>query len=278
MRSLSQKQRVTCLLLEETIPINNSENAFFTTNDQNEGDVKDFEDALQALQQDVLIGNSAVLTTLSNAADEDLIKHFRPRILIADEIGVSMEAELLIHLEMLIGVGDHQQLQPVVLSRSRKNPDDTMINKFAESMVKTLIVCVQQAGLRNTMFTECFRCTEGLEQPNEVYEVEDWFDRRIHKPWKICFGWGVKVEFEGSRWIESDGHNQLHFLPILWVSVIAASMFAIQTERFNPVTSRRETVLSESSLPESSSRPMSHNVMSTLSFSPPPTQLPELQA
>lgn len=49
-------------------------------------------------------------------------------------------------LEMLIGVGDHQQLQPVVWLHKRKNPDDFIINEFFESMVKPLILCVQKAG------------------------------------------------------------------------------------------------------------------------------------
>lgn len=133
---------------------------FFGGDDQGEKHVQDFEEALQALQQDVLISSSVVLTTLSNAVDKDLIKHFRPQILITDKIGASMEAELLIplvhnsqSLEMLIGVGHHQQLQPVVLSQSRKNPDDIMVNEFAENIVKPLILCVQQAELRsNQMF------------------------------------------------------------------------------------------------------------------------------
>lgn len=49
---------------------------FFTANNQNEGDTKDFEEALQTLQQDVLIGSSVLFTTFSNAADKDLIKYF----------------------------------------------------------------------------------------------------------------------------------------------------------------------------------------------------------
>ena len=49
---------------------------FFTANNQNEGDTKDFEEALQTLQQDVLIGSSVLFTTFSNAVDKDLIKYF----------------------------------------------------------------------------------------------------------------------------------------------------------------------------------------------------------
>lgn len=55
------------------------------------------------------------------------------------------------------------------------------------------------------------------EELNEVYEVENWFDRRIHKHREIRFGWGVAITYEVSRWIEPDGHNQLHFPRAKWV-------------------------------------------------------------
>lgn len=56
------------------------------------------------------------------------------------------------------------------------------------------------------------------EELNEVYEVEYWFDRRIHKHREIRFRWDeAVVVFEVSRWIESDGHNQLHFPRTKWV-------------------------------------------------------------
>lgn len=145
---------------------------FFTANDQNEGDTKDFEEALQTLQQDVLIGSSVLFTTFSNAADKDLIKYFRLQIFITDKIGASMEAKLLIPLvhnsnllEMVIRVEDHQQLQLVMLLQNRKISDDKMSNEFAESMVKPLILCLQQTRLKSTMFIECFRCIKELELP-----------------------------------------------------------------------------------------------------------------
>ncbi|MCJ1469040.1 hypothetical protein MMC07_007672 [Pseudocyphellaria aurata] len=52
---------------------------------------------------------------------------------------------------------------------------------------------------------------------NEVYEVDYWFDRRIHKHREIRFGWGIEETIEVSRWIEPDGHNQLHFPRTKWV-------------------------------------------------------------
>ena len=55
------------------------------------------------------------------------------------------------------------------------------------------------------------------EELNEVYEVENWFDRRIHKHREIRFGWGVAVTHEVSRWIEPNGHQQLHFPRTKWV-------------------------------------------------------------
>ena len=55
------------------------------------------------------------------------------------------------------------------------------------------------------------------EDLNEVHEVEYWFDRRIHKHREIRFGWGVVVTLVVSRWIEPDGHNQLHFPRTKWV-------------------------------------------------------------
>lgn len=55
------------------------------------------------------------------------------------------------------------------------------------------------------------------EELNEVYEVEKWFDRRIHKHREIRFRWGYWQSIEVSRWIEPDGHNQLHFPRTKWV-------------------------------------------------------------
>ena len=55
------------------------------------------------------------------------------------------------------------------------------------------------------------------EELNEVYVVENWFDRRIHKHREIRFRWGKKYVIEGSRWIKPDGHNQLHFPRTKWV-------------------------------------------------------------
>ena len=55
------------------------------------------------------------------------------------------------------------------------------------------------------------------EELNEENDVENWFDRRIHKHREIRFGWGVAVTHEVSRWIEPHGHQQLHFPRTKWV-------------------------------------------------------------
>lgn len=64
--------------------------------DKSESFTSDFNKALGALQQDVLIHSSVVFTTFSNSADKTLTKNFRPTVLIGDEIGAALEAELLV--------------------------------------------------------------------------------------------------------------------------------------------------------------------------------------
>lgn len=129
--------------------------------------------ALEGLQQDVFSGTSVVLTTFSNSADKSLISYFEPDWIIGDEVGATCEAEFLIpvcgnlgSIERLLGVGDAQQLAPVVKTYNKKRLDESMINEFAESQVQPLILRLQRAGLQHNMFLECFRCTAGLEQPS----------------------------------------------------------------------------------------------------------------
>lgn len=55
------------------------------------------------------------------------------------------------------------------------------------------------------------------EDLNEVHVVENWFDPSIHKHREIRFRWGIWEMIEVSRWIEPDGHNQLHFPRTKWV-------------------------------------------------------------
>ncbi|MCJ1271035.1 hypothetical protein MMC22_010934 [Lobaria immixta] len=56
------------------------------------------------------------------------------------------------------------------------------------------------------------------EELNEVYEVEYWFDPRIHKHREVRFRFCEDVTVvEVFRWIVPDGHNQLHFPRTKWV-------------------------------------------------------------
>ena len=69
-----------------------------------------------------------------------VVRNFKPDWLICDEIGATQEGELLIpivanleSLKRIIGVGDINQLAPVVMTLHKRREDQTMINEFAES-------------------------------------------------------------------------------------------------------------------------------------------------
>lgn len=153
---------------------------FFRGNDQDENFLKDFGETLAALQKDVFLNSSVVITTFFNSADKFLSRHFLPDWIIGDEVGATQDAELLIPIasnmatvERFIGVGDGQQLAPVVLSHKQKNTSEGMINEFAEGLIQPLILRAQKAGLPVSMFKECFRCTAGLEQPSSKLFYND---------------------------------------------------------------------------------------------------------
>lgn len=53
----------------------------------------------------------------------------------------------------------------------------------------------------------------------EVCVVSRWIDPKIHKHRESRgrLAWGIFKEYEVSRWIEPDGHNQLHFPRTKWI-------------------------------------------------------------
>ena len=146
---------------------------FQTGDDNDDKFVKRFKDAMEEVESGVFRRTSVVLTTFLNSADKFLISHFAPTWIIGDEIGFTQDAELLIpvaanidSLERFLGVGDAQQLPPVIVSHKRKSDQDTVVNEFSAILTQPLIHRVQQAGLKVSMLTECYRCTAGLEQPS----------------------------------------------------------------------------------------------------------------
>lgn len=148
---------------------------FLRGSERDENFSKQFKEALERLQQNVFRNALVVLTTFSNAADKTLCRLFEPQWIIGDEVGATREAEFLIPIcanidsvEKIIGVGDAQQLPPVVKTLNKSRSDGTMINEFADSQVQPLILRLQLAGLQHEMLLECFRCTVGLEQPSSM--------------------------------------------------------------------------------------------------------------
>ena len=131
-----------------------------------------FNKAIDNMQADVLQKTEVVFTTLSISADKTLVRNFKPDWLICDEIGATQEGEFLIpivvnleSLKRIIGVGDINQLAPVVMTLHKCRKDQTMVNEFAESLAQPFILRAQLARYLFSMFTECFWCTHGLEQP-----------------------------------------------------------------------------------------------------------------
>lgn len=153
---------------------------FLRGDESDENFNKQFMESLERLQQDVFLNSSVVLTTFSDSADKSLYKSFEPDWIIGDEVGAAREAEFLIPIcaniksvERVLGVGDAQQLPPVVKTLNKSRSDKTMINEFADSQVQPLILRLQLAGLQHEMLLECFRCTAGLEQPSSMLFYKD---------------------------------------------------------------------------------------------------------
>lgn len=65
----------------------------------------------------------------------------------------------------VIGVGDIRHLASVVLTLQQSREHETMVNEFADALAQPFLLRAQLAGYPSSMFTECFRCTKGLEQP-----------------------------------------------------------------------------------------------------------------
>lgn len=155
---------------------------FQTGDDKDDEFVKKFKEGMKAVESGVFRRTSVVLTTFSNSADKFLISHFSPTWIIGDEIGATQDAELLIpiaanmrSLERILGVGDAQQLPPVVVSHKKKSDQDTVVNEFSAILTQPLIYRVQKAGLKASMLVECYRCTAGLEQPSSAF----FYDNKV---------------------------------------------------------------------------------------------------
>lgn len=69
----------------------------------------------------------------------------------------------------IIDVGDIQQLTLVVLSLQQSREDKTLVNEFADALARPFLLRAQLAGYPRSMFTECFRCTKGLEQASMLF-------------------------------------------------------------------------------------------------------------
>ena len=133
-----------------------------------------FRDLVMKLFADTLQSAKYVVTTCSNAADEMLRTNTEPIIVIIDEAGVSKETEALLSIlhnlgsvVMVIFLGDHNQLDPTVLSLHAKLvPDDRKslpYNIFAPQLATSLMDRQIENGMRYIMFTKQYRMTVGLE-------------------------------------------------------------------------------------------------------------------
>ena len=133
-----------------------------------------FRDLVMKIFAETLQNAKYVITTCSNAADEMLRANTEPIIVIIDEAGVSKETEALLSILhnldsvlMVIFLGDHNQLDPKVLSLHAKLvPGDEKslpYNNFAAQLATSLMERQIQNGMRYTMFTKQYRMTAGLE-------------------------------------------------------------------------------------------------------------------
>ena len=145
---------------------------FFRGDLEDENFATEFNAAIKTLQKDVFSNPHIVLTIFSNSADTMLIKNFQPHWIIGDKIGATFEPDFIVPIvhniksvERIIGVGDVKQLAPVVLSCRQSREDKLMVNEFADGLAQPFLLRAQLVGYPCSLFTECFRCTKGLEQP-----------------------------------------------------------------------------------------------------------------
>ncbi|KAI4122797.1 MAG: hypothetical protein LQ338_005611 [Usnochroma carphineum] len=141
----------------------------------NGGYKKTFDAALKALQEKTLGDTSVVITTMSNAAEPFLAKHFFPDLRIADEVAFSTEPEMLIpwvkyyeHAKFLLGVGDPNQLRAVVTSFGVKDANDKLVNPFGHSLQRSLMERRRELGDSIISFKQTSRMTAGLEEPSST--------------------------------------------------------------------------------------------------------------
>lgn len=144
---------------------------FFDGNPDNKNFATDFNAALKTLQKEVFENTKIVLTTFSNSVDKTLTKFFEPDWIIGNEIRATHEPKLLLPIvhniksvKRIIGVGDVQQLTPVVLSLQQSRKDKSMVNEFADALARPFLLRAQLAGYPRNIFTKCFRYTKGLKQ------------------------------------------------------------------------------------------------------------------
>ena len=114
---------------------------FFDGNPDDKNFTTEFNAALKALQKDVFENTQIVLTIFSNSADKTLTKFFQPDWIISDKIGATHEPELILPIvhniesvKRIIGVGDIQQLTPVVLLLQQSHKDKTVVDQFADAL------------------------------------------------------------------------------------------------------------------------------------------------
>lgn len=113
----------------------------------------------RALTAEVMKRIHVVFVTCNTSRHEDLVIHFQPDILIADELGQAVEPDIVIPMfayhptfQAMFLYGDHRQLRPVVLSST------TRTNEFCNQL---LISPFERWVSRNnnefTMLSRCWR-------------------------------------------------------------------------------------------------------------------------
>ena len=143
--------------------------------DKNDDSFATFKRLTLELFEDTLKDANFVITTCSNAADKTLRRSTQPIVVIVDEAGVAKELETLMAIYynlnsvvMVIIIGDHLQLPPIVLTHLRKLVADDSAslpyNIFAPQMCMSLMARQIQNGHRYTMFTTQYRMTAGIEE------------------------------------------------------------------------------------------------------------------
>lgn len=132
-----------------------------------------FDTAYKSLREDTFTSTNIVITTCSNAADQELRSGYKPTVIIGDEMGQDQEVESLLAaifnvdtVKLLVLIGDVKQLRPTVLTKGKRKPDDSMTNPFTDQIQLSYFARLRQLKYPAVMFLEQHRMVKGLSDPS----------------------------------------------------------------------------------------------------------------